>query len=249
MWYKLNKTTIKSESERTLKIEENLRISLISFLILLALVEVIHWNLYPTTIYPLTCRSLVQISIVIIGIFYPLTVNLALNISNRISERLGNWTEKIPEIFSEKTKRTIFSLVKLGYREIKSEEELKEYQKIKEEMKKLEKLTPPKEMVKRFQKMPQHIRNMALTGLPFIIGLIYIDIYLLIINEPIKTNDPKFIGFMILFAITLTIILDIFMETLKFTTVTEIIDKTVREGTKLLNEITKTIKIIKEIKD
>jgi len=249
MWYKLNKTTIKSESERTLKIEENLRISLISFLILLALVEVIYWNLYPTTIYPLTCRSLVQISIVIIGIFYPLTVNLALNISNRISERLGNWTEKIPEIFSEKTKRTIFSLVKLGYREIKSEEELKEYQKIKEEMKKLEKLTPPKEMVKRFQKMPQHIRNMALTGLPFIIGLIYIDIYLLIINEPIKTNDPKFIGFMILFAITLTIILDIFMETLKFTTVTEIIDKTVREGTKLLNEITKTIKIIKEIKD
>lgn len=239
MWYKLNKTTIKSESERTLKIEENLRISLISFLILLALVEVIYWNLYPTTIYPLTCRSLVQISIVIIGIFYPLTVNLALNISNRISERLGNWTEKIPEIFSEKTKRTIFSLVKLGYREIKSEEE----------MKKLEKLTPPKEMVKRFQKMPQHIRNMALTGLPFIIGLIYIDIYLLIINEPIKTNDPKFIGFMILFAITLTIILDIFMETLKFTTVTEIIDKTVREGTKLLNEITKTIKIIKEIKD
>nr|MDO8043163.1 hypothetical protein [Candidatus Baldrarchaeota archaeon] len=245
----MNKTTIKSESERTLKIEENLRISLISFLILLALVEVIYWNLYPTTIYPLTCRSLVQISIVIIGIFYPLTVNLALNISNRISERLGNWTEKIPEIFSEKTKRTIFSLVKLGYREIKSEEELKEYQKIKEEMKKLEKLTPPKEMVKRFQKMPQHIRNMALTGLPFIIGLIYIDIYLLIINEPIKTNDPKFIGFMILFAITLTIILDIFMETLKFTTVTEIIDKTVREGTKLLNEITKTIKIIKEIKD
>jgi len=104
MWYKLNKTTIKSESERTLKIEENLRISLISFLILLALVEVIYWNLYPTTIYPLTCRSLVQISIVIIGIFYPLTVNLALNISNRISERLGNWTEKNQKSFRKKRK-------------------------------------------------------------------------------------------------------------------------------------------------
>jgi len=89
---------------------------------------------------------------------------------------------------------------------------------------------------------------MALTGLLFTIEPIYIDIYLLAINEPVKNQRSKihkthdtirhysYHNFRHLHG------------NLKFTTVTEIMDKTIKKGTKLLNEITKTIKI-KEIKD